>query len=71
MSRLRTWIPGTEELILRAMDRILAGTTSLVIAHQYSTLQGSDRVLVMNEGRLEDASRENQNLLNPSRRRVV
>jgi ATP-binding cassette subfamily B protein len=54
--------PTTEELVLRAMDRLLAATTSLVIAHRFSTLQGSDRVLVMRNGLLEEVLRNSPEL---------
>lgn len=50
--------PETEELLLRAMDRVLRGTTSLVIAHRPSTLEGCDRILVMKDGMLEEPSKE-------------
>lgn len=40
----------TEELIQRAMDRLMAGRTSFVIAHRLSTIKGADLILVMRDG---------------------
>ncbi len=44
----------TEQLIERALGRLLAGRTSLVIAHRLSTVQRADRILVMHKGRLRE-----------------
>ena len=42
----------TEILIQEALERLLAGRTSLVIAHRLSTIVGADRILVMHHGRI-------------------
>lgn len=42
----------TEQLIQRALHRLLEGRTSLVIAHRLSTIQRADRILVLHKGRL-------------------
>ncbi len=44
--------PGTERRLQASMDRLLAGRTSLVIAHRLATVVGADRILVMHGGRL-------------------
>jgi ATP-binding cassette subfamily B protein len=44
--------PGTELLVERALERLMAGRTSLVIAHRLSTAERCDRVAVVNDGRL-------------------
>jgi ABC transporter fused permease/ATP-binding protein len=41
----------SERLVLQAMDRLMQGRTSLVIAHRLSTVRGSDRIFVLREGR--------------------
>lgn len=41
-----------EALIQQALDRVMAGRTSLVIAHRLSTVLAADRILVLEEGRL-------------------
>ncbi|MBU2603467.1 MAG: ABC transporter ATP-binding protein/permease [Actinobacteria bacterium] len=44
--------PGTEYRIEAALSRLLEGRTSLVIAHRLSTVENSDRILVMEDGRI-------------------
>ncbi|MHB8575884.1 MAG: ABC transporter ATP-binding protein [Dehalococcoidia bacterium] len=44
--------PATERLIERAMDRLLAGRTAIVIAHRLSTVARADRILVLEQGRV-------------------
>jgi ATP-binding cassette, subfamily B, multidrug efflux pump len=41
-------------MIREALDRLLAGRTSLVIAHRLSTIQHADRILVFHKGRLRE-----------------
>jgi ATP-binding cassette subfamily B protein len=45
----------TERRIQTALERLLAGRTSLVIAHRLSTVQRADRILVLHHGRLAEA----------------
>lgn len=40
----------TEELIQKAMDRLMEGRTSFVIAHRLSTIKNADLILVMKDG---------------------
>lgn len=42
----------TEHLIQDAMERLLAGRTSLVIAHRLSTIRRADRILVLHRGEI-------------------
>jgi ATP-binding cassette subfamily B protein len=49
--------PLTEAVIQRALERLLAGRTSLIIAHRLATAVGCDRVLVMHSGRLVEQGR--------------
>ncbi|MFI2752796.1 ABC transporter ATP-binding protein [Cellulomonas sp. P22] len=49
-------VPG-EQLVQRGLGTLLAGRTSVVIAHRLSTVMGVDRVLVVDGGRIvEDGS---------------
>ncbi|MGN6030543.1 MAG: ATP-binding cassette domain-containing protein, partial [Thermomicrobiales bacterium] len=41
-----------EALVQDALDRLMAGTTTLVIAHRLSTIERADRIVVLNEGRV-------------------
>ncbi len=44
----------TEQRIQTALERLLAGRTSLVIAHRLSTIQRADRILVLHKGCLRE-----------------
>ena len=44
----------TEEAIQDALRSVLAGRTTLLIAHRVSTLRLADRILVLDEGRIVD-----------------
>ena len=44
----------TEQLIQMALERLLAGRTSIVIAHRLSTIQKADRIFVMHKGELRE-----------------
>jgi ATP-binding cassette subfamily B protein len=46
--------PETERLLQDAVDQLVAGRTSIVIAHRFSTIQRADRVLVLQKGHLVD-----------------
>jgi ATP-binding cassette subfamily B protein len=42
----------TEELIQESLSRLIADRTALVIAHRLSTIRQSDRIVVMDDGRI-------------------
>lgn len=42
----------TEELIQKAMDKLMEGRTSFVIAHRLSTIRNADLILVMKDGNI-------------------
>ena len=44
----------TEMLIRDALEKLLAGRTSLVIAHRLSTIQKADRIIVLHRGRIRE-----------------
>jgi len=44
--------PGTEVLVDAAVERLMAGRTTIVIAHRLSTAARADRVGVVEDGRL-------------------
>jgi ATP-binding cassette subfamily B protein len=49
--------PESEALIQDALNRLLAGRTSLIVAHRLSTIQGADRILVVHRGRVREEGR--------------
>ncbi|HYG41443.1 MAG TPA: ABC transporter ATP-binding protein [Bordetella sp.] len=49
----------SEALIQQAMERLMAGRTTLVVAHRLSTVRAMDRLLVLEKGRIaEEGSHE-------------
>ena len=42
----------SEALVREALDRLMDGRTTLVIAHRLSTVHGADRIAVMGDGRI-------------------
>ena len=47
----------SERLVQQALDRLMVGRTTLVIAHRLATVQRVDRIVVMDEGRIVAAGR--------------
>jgi subfamily B ATP-binding cassette protein MsbA len=45
---------ASERLIQQAMERVMQGRTTFVIAHRLSTVQKADLILVMDQGRLAE-----------------
>ncbi len=50
----------SEALIQSAMEKVMKGRTSLVIAHRLSTVMGADRILVMDSGELVEQGRHQE-----------
>ena len=44
----------TEMLIQRALQQLLEDRTAVVIAHRLSTIRGADKIIVLNQGRVEE-----------------
>lgn len=44
--------PESERLVQEALDRLMAGRTTFVVAHRLTTVQRADRILVLNRGRI-------------------
>ena len=43
----------SERLVQDALDRLMAGRTTLVIAHRLATVQAADRIVVLDRGRID------------------
>ncbi|PSN10027.1 hypothetical protein C7293_29595 [filamentous cyanobacterium CCT1] len=44
--------PLTEQLIERAVDRLLANRTGIIIAHRLKTVERADQILILEQGRV-------------------
>src|SRR5581483_2466231 len=50
----------TELLVQKALQKLLAGRTSLVIAHRLSTIRSADLVLVLDKGQIVERGRHEE-----------
>jgi len=44
--------PATEQLIERAVDRLLRNRTAIVIAHRLGTVQRADEIMILQDGQV-------------------
>jgi len=58
--------PATEALLERAVDRLLAGRTAIVIAHRLSTVRRADRIAILEDGRVLEAGDREELSRDPS-----
>ena len=47
----------TEELVQKAMDKLMENKTSFIIAHRLSTIKNADLILVMKDGRIVESGK--------------
>jgi len=45
----------SEKLIQSALDRLMEGRTTVVIAHRFSTIENADRIIVMEDGHIVES----------------
>ena len=50
----------TEELVQKAMDKLMIGRTSFIIAHRLSTIKNADLILVMKDGNIVETGTHNE-----------
>ncbi|HEV3141456.1 MAG TPA: ABC transporter ATP-binding protein [Vicinamibacterales bacterium] len=50
----------SEEIVFNALRRLRAGRTTIVIAHRLSTVRDADRILVLDNGRIEALGRHDE-----------
>jgi ATP-binding cassette subfamily B protein len=50
----------TEGVILDALERLMAGRTTFLIAHRLSTVRRADKILVLDHGRLVEQGTEDE-----------
>jgi ATP-binding cassette, subfamily B, multidrug efflux pump len=54
----------TEQLIQGAIERVMAGRTSIIIAHRLSTIQRVDNIIVLHKGRIREMGNHQELLAN-------
>jgi subfamily B ATP-binding cassette protein MsbA len=50
----------SERLVQEALERLMKGRTTFVIAHRLTTIQRADRILVLDKGRLVEMGTHNE-----------
>ncbi len=50
----------TEQIIQKAIQKVLKGRTSFIIAHRLSTIRSADRILVIRNGKVEEIGNHNE-----------
>jgi ATP-binding cassette subfamily B protein len=62
----------TESLVEEALERVLAGTTAILVVHRPSTVALADRVALINDGVIEAVGTHSELLANvPAYRHVL
>jgi ABC-type multidrug transport system fused ATPase/permease subunit len=61
----------TEVLVEAALDRLLRGRTSIIIAHRLSTVRRADEIIVVEHGRVVERGREDELLMREGRFREL
>lgn len=51
---------ATEEAILKDLERVMKGRTTVIISHRISAVQGADHIIVLDHGRIVEEGRHRQ-----------
>jgi ATP-binding cassette subfamily B protein len=54
-----------------ALERLMQGRTSIVIAHRLSTVRHADRILVFNQGRIVESGTHDEMVAQPGMYRLL
>lgn len=51
---------ASEQMVFAALERLMKGKTTLVIAHRLATVQHADRIIVLDQGRIVESGKHEQ-----------
>ena len=51
---------GSEQLIQKAIEKLIAGRTSIVIAHRLSTIRKANKIIVLDKGEIKEMGTHNE-----------
>ena len=54
----------SESLVQEALDKLMVGRTSIVIAHRLATIRNADKIVVLQDGRVQETGTHQQLILN-------
>jgi ATP-binding cassette subfamily B protein len=60
--------PATEHLIEKAIDKLVAGRTALIIAHRLKTVQRADKIMILENGHMIEFGDRQTLVLDPNSR---
>jgi ATP-binding cassette subfamily B protein len=60
--------PATEDLLERAVSRLLSGRTAIIIAHRLATVERADSVMILERGRIAEYGRRADLAADPTSR---
>jgi len=61
----------SERFVNEALERLMQGRTSIVIAHRLSTVRHADRILVFNQGRIVESGTHDEMVAQPGMYRLL
>ena len=56
----------SERLVQEALDKLMVGRTSVVIAHRLSTIRNADKIIVLQNGKVQESGTHQELILNDS-----
>ncbi|MCG6138340.1 MAG: ABC transporter ATP-binding protein/permease [Nostoc sp. LLA-1] len=60
--------PATEQLLTKAIDRLLVGRTAIIIAHRLATVKRADQIMILEDGHCLEYGQRQELATNPQSR---